>query len=50
MLSFDIRSLTERAVTVDDTLSVDDPVWQESDPKQSSPLRVKGRTSSAGPG
>ena len=29
MLSFDIRSLTEHAVTVDDTLSAEDPVWEE---------------------
>src|SRR3982750_594179 len=50
MLSFDIRSLTERAVTVDDTLSADDPVWEEGDPKPSSPLHVKGRLSAAGPG
>ena len=40
MLSFDIRSLAERAVAVDDTLSPDDPVWEEGDPKPSSPLRV----------
>ena len=50
MLSFDIRSLTERAVTVDDVLPATDPVWAEGDPKPSSPLRVKGRLSSAGPG
>jgi uncharacterized protein len=50
MLSFDIRSLAERAVAVDDTLSPDDPVWVEGDPKPSSPLRVKGRLSTAGPG
>src|SRR4029079_13662246 len=50
MLSFDIRSLTERAAAVDDTLSPDDPVWEEGDPKPSSPLHVKGRLSTAGPG
>ena len=50
MLSFDIRSLTERAVTVDDVLPTTDPVWVEGDPKPSSPLRVKGRLSAAGPG
>ena len=50
MLSFDIRSLTEHAVSVDDTLSADDPVWEEADPTPSSPLLVKGRLSSAGPG
>lgn len=50
MLSFDIRSLAEHAVMVDDTLSVDDPVWEEADPTPSAPLHVKGRLSSAGPG
>ena len=50
MLSFDIRSLTEHAVAVDDTLSADDPVWEEGDPKPIAPLRVWGRLSSAGPG
>ena len=49
MLSFDIRSLAERAVTVDDTLSADDPVWLAGDPKPTESLRVKGRLSSAGP-
>jgi len=50
MLSFDIRSLSNHAVNVDDTLSADDPVWQEGDPKPSAPLHVKGRLSAAGPG
>ena len=50
MLSFDIRSLSNHAVNVDDTLSTDDPVWQEGDPKPSAPLHVKGRLSAAGPG
>src|SRR5215217_8640773 len=50
MLSFDIRSLADHAVTVDDVLSTDDSVWQDGDPKPSAPLRVKGRLSSAGPG
>jgi len=50
MLSFDIRSLVDHAVTVDDTLSTDDAVWQSGDPKPSAPLHVKGRLSSAGPG
>jgi uncharacterized protein len=50
MLSFDIRSLTEHAVTVDDALSPDDAVWAEGDITPSEPIRVKGRLSSAGPG
>ena len=50
MLSFDIRSLTERAVAVDDTLSPDDPVWLDGDSVPSGPIRVKGRLSAAGPG
>jgi uncharacterized protein len=50
MLSFDIRSLSNHAVNVDDTLSADDPVWEEGDPKPSAPLHVKGRLSAAGPG
>ena len=50
MLSFDIRSLSDRAVVVDDTLSPNDPVWEEEDPKPSAPLRVKGRLSPAGTG
>jgi uncharacterized protein len=50
MLSFDIRSLTEHAIAVDDTLSAEDPVWKEGDAMPSTPIRVKGRLSSAGPG
>ena len=50
MLSFDIRSLSNHAVSVDDTLSADDPVWEEGDPKPSVPLHVKGRLSAAGQG
>lgn len=50
MLSFDIRSLSEHAVTVDDTLSAEDPVWLEGDAVPSAPIRVKGRLSPAGPG
>jgi len=50
MLSFDIRSLTEHSVSVDDTLSADDPVWAAGDARPSSPIRVTGRLSSAGPG
>ena len=50
MLSFDIRSLVERAVAVDDTLSADDLVWLAGDPKPVGALHVRGRLSSAGPG
>lgn len=50
MLSFDIRSLTEHAVTVDDELSPDDAVWTDEDARPSKPIRVMGRLSSAGPG
>jgi uncharacterized protein len=50
MLSFDIGSLTEHAVSVDDSLSSDDPVWVDGDAVPSAPIRVKGRLSSAGPG
>ena len=48
MLSFDIRSLTEHAVTVDDELSPDDPVWVAGDLTPSGPIRVRGRLSPAG--
>ena len=50
MLSFDIRSIETRAAVVDDMLSADDPVWKESDPTPSTPLRVSGRLSAAGSG
>ena len=50
MLSFDIRSLTEHAVTVNDVLSADDPVWQDGDPMPAAPVQVTGRLSAAGPG
>ena len=50
MLSFDIRSLTELAIVVDDRLSADDPVWQATDQRPIESLRVTGRLSSAGPG
>ena len=50
MLSIDIRSLTDHAVTVDDILPADDPVWVAGDPVPSAPLHVRGRLSSAGPG
>jgi uncharacterized protein len=50
MLSFDIRSLAEHAVTVDDVLSPDDAVWTDADAKPSEPIHVVGRLSPAGPG
>ena len=50
MLSFDIRSIETKAAVVDDTLPIDDPVWQESDPVPSTPLKVTGRLSAAGAG
>ena len=49
MLSFDIRSLAERAVTVDAALSTDDPVWLAGDPTPIAGLFVRGRLSPAGP-
>ncbi len=49
MLSFDIRSLDTQAAIVDDELSPDDEIWESGDPKPSTPLRVRGRLSAAGP-
>jgi uncharacterized protein len=48
MLSFDIRSLASQAVHVDGNLAADDPVWQDDDPRPSTPVHVVGRLSSAG--
>ena len=51
MLSFDIRSLEPSAPSPSTaTLSPDDPVWEEGDPLPSTPVRVTGRLSAAGPG
>jgi uncharacterized protein len=50
MLSFDIRSLEQHAIAVDDDLSPDDRVWKEGDPVPSGPLHVTGRLSTAGAG
>jgi uncharacterized protein len=50
MLSFDIGSLSQHAVIVDAELSAEDPVWEEGDIRPSTPLRVRGRLSAAGPG
>src|SRR3712207_5725147 len=48
MLSFDIRSLRERAASVDAQIAPDDPIWQEGDPQPAGPVRVTGRLSAAG--
>jgi uncharacterized protein len=48
MLSFDLRSLRERAVSVDAEISPDDPVWQPADPVPAGPVHVTGRLSAAG--
>ena len=50
MLSFDIRSLRERAAPVDAEIAPDDPIWQEGDPQPAGPVRVTGRLSAAGAG
>jgi uncharacterized protein len=50
MLSFDIRSLRERAASVDAEIAPDDPIWEATDPHPAAPVRVSGRLSAAGPG
>jgi uncharacterized protein len=50
MLSFDIRSLRERAASVNADIAPDDPVWRPEDPRPSGPVQVTGRLSAAGPG
>jgi uncharacterized protein len=50
MLSYDIRSVEQKAVSVEGVLEVDDPVWQEGDVRPSSPVQVTGRLSPAGTG
>lgn len=50
MLSFDIRSLEEHAVVVDENLPATDDVWEASDPKPIGGMHVTGRLSAAGPG
>ena len=49
MLSFDLQSLRTKAAQVSGELSPDDPVWREGDVRPTSPVRVSGRLSSAGP-
>jgi len=50
MLSFDIRSLRERAAAVNAEIRPDDPIWREGDPQPAGPVRVTGRLSAAGAG
>jgi uncharacterized protein len=50
MLSFDLRSLRERAVSVDAEIGPDDSVWQPDDPRPAGPVQVRGRLSAAGAG
>jgi uncharacterized protein len=49
MLSFDIRSLRDHAVSVDAEIGPDDKVWQAEDPRPAGPIHVTGRLSAAGP-
>ena len=49
MLSFDIRSLESQAAQVDGRLDTDDPVWEDGDVRPTTPIKVEGRLSSAGP-
>jgi uncharacterized protein len=50
MLCYDLRAIEAKAVTVDDTLSADDPVWIEGDPMPEGAVQVHGRLSTAGAG
>lgn len=50
MLSFDLRSLRERAALVNAEIPADDSVWQPTDPRPAGPVRVSGRLSAAGAG
>jgi uncharacterized protein len=50
MLSFDLRSLETKAVHVDGSIQLDDPIWEEADDRPSEPIRVVGRLSAAGEG
>jgi uncharacterized protein len=50
MLSFDIRALESSAAAVDGEMAPDDPIWEDGDQRPSSPIRVVGRLSAAGPG
>ena len=50
MLSFDLRSLRERAATVNGEIGPDDAIWRPEDPRPAAPVRVTGRLSAAGAG
>ena len=50
MLSFDLRSLDEKAISIEGELAPDDEVWQEADVRPSGPIAVSGRISPAGEG
>jgi uncharacterized protein len=49
MLSFDIRSMESHAAQVDAQHATDDPVWEDGDVRPTSPIKIEGRLSSAGP-
>lgn len=48
MLAFDIRTLESHAVSVDDDLPADDPVWGDADTRPLGSVHVEGRLSAAG--
>jgi uncharacterized protein len=48
MLVFDLRTLVSTAAHVDDTLPLDDAIWDASDRRPTGPIRVSGRLSSVG--
>jgi uncharacterized protein len=48
MLSFDIRTLSQGPVQVDDSLAASDAVWMEGDALPLTGVKVEGRVSGAG--
>jgi uncharacterized protein len=50
MLCYDLRPLDAKAVSVEDTLPADDPVWEEGDTLPTAAVEVHGRLSTAGTG
>jgi uncharacterized protein len=50
MLYFDIRAIESQAQPVHGTLSADDPIWEEGDPRPQPAVTVEGRLSVAGQG